>query len=93
MWNTGSYATGYALCDSPMGPCRKTGSRPVIDSDGEMAGPGGGEVFTDLDGGRWLAYHAWHAGVVGYRRGGVRSLRLERVSISGGTLIRNALLR
>jgi hypothetical protein len=45
-------------------------------SSGSMAGPGGAEVFDDVQGRHWLAYHAWNAGRVGYAAGGVRSLRI-----------------
>jgi beta-xylosidase len=81
MWNTENYAIGYARCASPMGPCSKT-VQPVLRSDAETAGPGGAEVFTDHRGLRWVAYHGWTAGTVGYRKGGVRSLRLDRINLA-----------
>ena len=31
-----------------------------------------------------MAYHAWDAGAIGYRRGGQRSLRIEPVSFKDG---------
>jgi beta-xylosidase len=93
-WNSEQYATGYAVCASPLGPCDKSGQLPLLASEGEMAGPGGAEVFTDLAGRRWVAYHAWTAGHVGYRNGGARSLwiaayplRSER-EVSRSTLLR-----
>jgi beta-xylosidase len=89
MWNTDRYATGYGTCDSPLGPCRKVGEGPLLASDAETAGPGGAEVFTDLDGRRWLAYHGWIATRVGYRNGGVRSLRLDRIQLAGTQLVVN----
>ncbi|HKU62375.1 MAG TPA: hypothetical protein VJQ44_14210 [Gemmatimonadales bacterium] len=67
------------MCDSPLGPCRKVGAGPVMQSDRGSVGPGGPEVFADRSGRRRMAYHAWSAGAVGYGRGGARSLRLERV--------------
>lgn len=79
MWDTDRYATGRGVCDSPLGPCRKIGVGPVMASDGETAGPGGAEVFMDLEGRRWMAYHGWTVPAVGYGRGGVRSLRLSHV--------------
>jgi beta-xylosidase len=79
-WNTENYATGYAVCASPLGPCQKPRTTPLMVSNGQIAGPGGAETFTDLEGRRWLAYHAWTAGAVGYSRGGARSLRLDRLS-------------
>jgi beta-xylosidase len=86
-WDTDKYATGYAACDSPVGPCRKTTTVPVISSDAETAGPGGAEVFTDIEGRRWLAYHGWTMGRVGYARGGVRSLRIDRIELAGTQLL------
>jgi beta-xylosidase len=81
-WDSDRYATGYATCVSPLGPCRKTYAGPVMASGGEIAGPGGAETFVDLEGRRWLAYHAWTAGQVGYKRGGVRSLRIEPMTLA-----------
>lgn len=86
-WNTGEYAIGYAACASPLGPCRKTQSAPVLASNGFMAGPGGAEAFVDVQGQHWLAYHAWTAGRVGYAAGGVRSLRIDRLEVGQGTAL------
>ena len=80
MWDTPLYSTGYAECDTPLGPCRKIGNGPVLQSDMQTAGPGGAEAFTDLAGRRWIAFHGWTAPHVGYRRGGVRSLRLAAIT-------------
>jgi beta-xylosidase len=81
MWDTPQYAVGYARCESPLGPCRKIGTWPVMASDGETAGPGGMEVFSDRQGLRWVAYHGWSTDAVGYSLGGARSLRLDRVEL------------
>jgi beta-xylosidase len=89
MWNTDRYATGYGICDSPSGPCRKVGEGPFMASDTETAGPGGAEVFEDLEGRWWLAYHGWSASRVGYRNGGVRSLRLDRIQLAGAQVVVN----
>jgi beta-xylosidase len=86
-WDTDRYATGAAVCVSPVGPCRKTSTGPILASDTSVAGPGGAEVFTDLEGRRWLAYHGWSASLVGYRNGGVRSLRLDRVEAVGQAVV------
>lgn len=80
-WDTERYAVGYARCDSPLGPCRKVGAGPVMQSEGTTAGPGGPEVFSDRAGRRVVAYHGWTAGEVGYGRGGARSLRIDRVEV------------
>jgi beta-xylosidase len=86
-WNSEEYATGHAVCASPMGPCQKTPLTPVMVSDGETAGPGGAEAFTDVLGRRWLAYHGWSADRVGYKSGGARSLRIDRVELAGGSVL------
>jgi beta-xylosidase len=83
MWDTDKYATGAATCDSPLGPCRKTGTAPMLVSDPVTAGPGGAETFTDLDGARWIAYHGWSRAAIGYQNGGARSLRLDRIEVTG----------
>ena len=56
---TASYAMGYAVCDTPVGPCRRPLNEPILYSYGSVAGPGGGSVFTDTSGGYWLAFHAY----------------------------------
>lgn len=79
MWDSGLYSMGYAQCDSPAGPCRKVGQGPVLQSDERTAGPGGAETFIDRGGNRWIAYHGWTPPQVGYRGGGLRSLRLAAI--------------
>ena len=54
IWNSNSYATGVALCDTPVGPCHDVGS-PVLTSNGTVIGPGGASAFTDSGGAVWLA--------------------------------------
>jgi beta-xylosidase len=85
LWNTDRYAIGYAECDTPLGPCRKVEDGPVMASDGETAGPGGAEVFSDHEGRRWIVYHGWSAPLIGTANGGVRSLRLDRISLLEGS--------
>jgi beta-xylosidase len=74
-WESAGYATGYATCDSPLGPCAKvTTERPLHTSGGRVAGPGGASVITGPAGDLWLAHHGWTEGAVGYGSGGTRSL-------------------
>ncbi len=93
-WESDRYAIGYATACHPLGPWRKeTKRRPWASSSADVAGPGGQEVFTGLDGVRYLAYHAWDAGAVGARRGGRgsggggrgarRALRIGRLDLDG----------
>ena len=90
-WESDRYAIGYAVAGHPLGPWRKeTTRRPWASSSAGVAGPGGQEVFTGLDGVRYLAYHAWDAGAVGGGRGsggrgggGRRALRIGRLDLGG----------
>jgi beta-xylosidase len=79
-WQSASYAVGYATCSSPLGPCTKvTTDAPLFASHGDALGPGGQEFFSD-GAQLWVAYHAWSAPNTTYGSGGVRSLRVSRVS-------------
>lgn len=55
-----TYATGYAICAGPIGPCPE--SRQILTSYGDVAGPGGGTVARGADGRWWISYHAWPRG-------------------------------
>jgi putative cell wall-binding protein len=68
-----SYATGYATCAGPVGPCT-TAAEPLLRSYGNVAGPGGGTVVRDAAGRWWMSYHAWTAGCTSYTCGGKRKL-------------------
>jgi beta-xylosidase len=82
-WESSGYATGYATCTTPLGPCTKaTVDRPLLASGGDQAGPGGATVVTGPAGDHWLAYHAWTASAVGYDSGGTRSLRFAALAWS-----------
>ena len=85
-WYDGpDYAVGYARCDGPAGPCKKmTVDAPLLKSSVTALGPGGQEVFTDLLGRTWMAYHAWTPPKTSYADGGKRSLRLARLGFSQG---------
>jgi beta-xylosidase len=75
-WDSDGYATGYAVCDTPLGPCvKKTTQRPILASTGDEAGPGGASVVTGPAGDHWLAYHAWTPSAIGSHNEGARSLR------------------
>ncbi len=84
-YESASYAMGYASCLSVSGPCQNVSvSGPFISSAGSALGPGGGELFTDPRGDRWLAYHAWTAPLTTYAGGGARSLRVDRLDFDAG---------
>jgi beta-xylosidase len=82
-WETGAYAIGVATCATPLGPCTRTYSTPVVESRGSMVGPGGPTVVPGVDGRPRLGFHAWTGGRVGYPRG-QRSLRFLPVGWTNG---------
>jgi beta-xylosidase len=61
-----TYATGYATCRTPLGPCTRVSSQPLLATGGKVAGPGGGTAFLDRAGKLRLAYAAWDHGNTGY---------------------------
>lgn len=81
-WETADYAIGHAVCASVRGPCEKTTTGPWLAGQGDALGPGGPDVFTDVDGRHWLAYHAWAADSVGYPHG-ARRLHLRPLTFVG----------
>jgi beta-xylosidase len=66
-YSTATYAIGYARCRTPLGPCTRVRSTPLIESDGYVAGPGAQTPFVDHTGRLRLAYSAWRSGRVGYQ--------------------------
>lgn len=81
-WTTAGYAEGVASCDGPAGPCRRILSRPVLESAGPVAGPGGGGAFTTTNGDVGLAFHAFTQPDVGYPNS--RTLHFATVRIVNG---------
>lgn len=79
------YAMGYATASSPLGPFAKYRGNPILHGTKAVTGPGGGSLFMGL-GGWWLAYHAWTGGP-GYDSGGVRNLRIDRVTWRKGVVV------
>ncbi|MBZ9712917.1 glycoside hydrolase family 43 protein [Deinococcus multiflagellatus] len=79
------YAVGYATASKVTGPYSKSADNPVLTSRGAVAGPGHQSVVTDGAGQTWLVYHAWTTGQIGDQLG-YRSMRLDRVTFSGGRL-------
>lgn len=56
------YATGYALCSGPAGPCRRISARPLMASTARESGPGGAIAIVDLSGKLRLAYASYWPG-------------------------------
>jgi hypothetical protein len=72
-WQDETYRTGYAICEGPTGPCA-SGPQPILNSYGNVAGPGGGTVEQGADGRWWLSYHAWDSSCTNDACGGTRRL-------------------
>ncbi|WCO67625.1 glycoside hydrolase family 43 protein [Iamia majanohamensis] len=64
-WRTSGYATGYARCLGPLGPCAKPADNLVLQTDDVVEGPGGPSVFRTPDGRPMVAYAGWSPGAVG----------------------------
>lgn len=82
-WESGDYAVGYAVCETPLGPCEKPQNKPIVESVGRTVGPGGASFFRDAGNALWIAHHAWTLPSVGYPVG-QRSLHLGRITFVNG---------
>jgi beta-xylosidase len=91
-WESARYAIGYATCDGPTGPCAKiTRDAPFVKSAGDVLGPGGQEIFRDVNGRAWMAFHAWTAPHASYAAGGARSLRIAPLGFVAGAPVLGAM--
>jgi beta-xylosidase len=63
-YDKAAYAEGYAVCESPTGPCVKAPENPFLRSNAAASGPGHASIVTK-DGRTWLLYHAWPPGQEG----------------------------
>jgi len=75
-----AYATGYALCQGPVGPCQDAPQNPILSSTPGLrglVGPGHVSVF-EREGRTWIAYHGWRRPLTegGW---GQRSLYIDRL--------------
>ncbi len=61
------YAVGYALGESPLGPFEKSPGNPLLESRGEVVGPGHSCFVTGPEGRTYMVYHAYTA-ATGSRR-------------------------
>lgn len=84
-WESADYAVGHAVCDSPLGGCRRTSPAPILRSRRGAAGPGGQEVVRLPDGGHVLVHHAWDPAAVGYPHG-ARMLHVALLRSDGDRL-------
>ncbi|PWU47382.1 glycoside hydrolase family 43 [Micromonospora sp. S4605] len=63
-YDRAEYAEGYAVCESPTGPCVKAAENPILKSNEVASGPGHASMVVK-DGRTWLLYHAWPPGQEG----------------------------
>ena len=82
-WDSDTYAVGYAVGASPLGPFKKSPDNPLLATSGKVAGPGGQGVLTDARGQAWMYYHAWEPKAIGYPAGGRRALYLSPLKWNG----------
>jgi beta-xylosidase len=76
------YAMGYAVCESPTGPCVKAAENPILRTNAVASGPGHG-MLVEHAGRTWLVYHAWPPGQEGTVSPG-RQVWLDEVVWDGG---------
>lgn len=50
VWQSNTYSTGVAACETLAGPCRATSTGPLLSTRPGVVSPGGLETFTDLGG-------------------------------------------
>jgi hypothetical protein len=84
LWQSSSYAEGYALCQGPSGPCSQPQAGPFLTSSGSAQGPGAGVLFQNVIGNWQLAYAAWAPGCTSYSCGGARRLFVAPVTFGAG---------
>ncbi len=57
------YAIGYAVCETPLGPCVDAEENPILassmDQEPLVVGPGHQTLLMDDAGAVWLIYHVW----------------------------------
>lgn len=90
-----SYAVGYALCDTPLGPCLRAGNGPILKSRPEttppLVGPGHQGLLQQGDQ-TWIAYHGWEVTANG-QRGNRRVMFLDKLDwVNGVPVVRGPTL-
>jgi hypothetical protein len=81
-FQSAGYAQALTSCSGPLGPCQQPSSGPFLSSYGNVAGPGGGSLFTDASGQWWLAYAGWSSGCTSYSCGGSRQLYTAPIDLT-----------
>lgn len=79
-FDSADYAVGHAVCETPLGPCTKSGD-PILRTNDVAVGPGHCVVLED-DGRTWMVHHAYRPDDAGrWRRG--RPMWLTEVTWDG----------
>ena len=79
------YATGYATCSGPLGPCTKAPGAPMLASARRplcLSGPGHPAIF-EANGRQWIAFHAWATRGSCNRGGDARFLHIAPLDWQG----------
>ena len=79
-YDKAEYAVGHALCETPAGPCVKSGD-PILTTSADAAGPGHNMVLVKDDR-YWFVYHAWDPALVGVDPPG-RTMWLSELTWNG----------
>jgi hypothetical protein len=58
-WQSNTYDTGVAWCATVSGPCRTSGTAPLLASTPTAVSPGGFDTFVDAHGKLWASYSAF----------------------------------
>jgi beta-xylosidase len=87
-WESAGYATGCAVCHTPLGPCESTPpNSPSSLAQATRPAPAAPRFITGPSGDHWLAYHAWRPRAIGYHNGGTRSLHFAALSWEAGQFV------
>jgi beta-xylosidase len=60
-WRSSRYRVGYAKCASPLGPCKRSTTTPVLPNTATQLSRAGGNAFLDVTGRLRLSHHWWNA--------------------------------
>jgi hypothetical protein len=84
IYDNPNYGVGYATCTGLLGTCtNQSTAQAWLGNNGNIVGPGAGNVFTDLTGATRLSFHSWMNGV-GYPNGGYRAMWIGGLSYANG---------
>ena len=65
-WRSSKYRAGYAKCSSPLGPCRRVATTPLLPNTGTQLSRAGGSALVDAQGRLRLAHQYWNAPYTNY---------------------------